>query len=277
MKVFLLGVAVCLFVGTKGGSAFLLDSDCGTSNPDHAPTIGIYENPWMVKVLNKTYGFEFGGTLITSRFVLTAAHCISLEEMYVHLGDFLVEEPGPDCFSGLCVPRQYVISVDMKIVHSAFDVGQKSSNIGLLRMKSGVVYSDYVRPICLLVDEHLPPGSSFNSTGWGHDLSANNQSGEILLKAILYNTNRSHCTLKYGKHADQSEICVGSNTVDTCKWRLGNLLSAEFAYGGKTLNFQIGLASYGSSKCSTSGALLVYTNVTHYTPWIVDTITRLSN
>nr|XP_044248984.1 spaetzle-processing enzyme-like [Drosophila takahashii] len=204
-------------------------------------------------------------------FVLTAAHCLSFEETYLRLGDFLVVNPEPDCSSGVCKPRAERIIVERKIVHRYYNTQGKSRfDIGMFRMERTVEYSAYIRPICLLVDEQKSDVTQFKISGWG--LNERGEYGQTLLKADVYGVDSSYCENNYGLQLDLSQICVGSTVSRTCPGDSGGPLSAELPYGEKSLHFQLGLNSYGSRVCINQGGFEVSTNVTYYMDWILDVI-----
>ncbi|EDW91238.2 spaetzle-processing enzyme [Drosophila yakuba] len=265
---------VCLFLGSNNVVSRLLDENCGISSDDPydwniigGNRTNIHQNPWMVLVMSSK---PCGGSLITSRFVLTAAHCVLLEELfYVRLGEYQTLDPQPYCVNDHCIPRFYNISADMTKYHNDYNKTTHKNDIALLRLSQAVEYSDYVRPICLLVDEQLEETPIYNAIGWGG--TEYGQSSRILLKTTVYYMNVLYCNKKYQKQADQSQICAGSQTSNTCKGDSGGPLSYELQYGNKSLTFQYGLVSYGSRKCHVNTPA-VYTNVTHHMNWIVDTM-----
>ncbi|EDW91239.1 serine protease grass [Drosophila yakuba] len=259
-------LVVCLFIGIQEVSSLLLENDCGTTKDNMIhPMIdgsdaGIFAHPWMVSVMvmNKS---QCGGSLITSRFVLTAAHCISKDFMNVRLGEYDIQHPMPICDNYVCKPRAFNVDVDMKIVHS-----DARNDIGLLRMNKSVIFSDYVRPICLLVDAPVGRVPAFNVTGWGRN--SNGEQQHRLQIAHLYEFPKERCR-NFNQVLDASYICAGSSHDDSCEGDSGGPLSAIRRYGGRRRVFQYGVVSAGIRSCK---GLAVYTNVTHFTDWILGVI-----
>ncbi|XP_043947608.1 serine protease grass [Drosophila biarmipes] len=265
----------CLLLATKKGSAYLLDPGCGKSNRFDSyikigggEDAGIFANPWMVSVMISGQHM-CGGSLITSRFVLTAAHCISNDFMTVRLGQYKIIDPVPDCSSGTCTQIAYTKDVDKKLPHSKFRSGSILYDIGLLRMATDVQYSDYVRPICLLLNAQLENVSRLNVTGWGS--RENGQMSRTLQTATLNRVDTANCYQKYRQSIDHTHICTASYTSQTCAGDSGGPLSAEVFYGGALRPFLYGVVSFGAQNCSTSG-FDVHTNVGQYTDWIPDAL-----
>ncbi|XP_070070180.1 serine protease grass-like [Drosophila takahashii] len=252
MKKVLVVIAIlaCQLLSTKRGLASLLEPKCVKSR-----TSPISSDPWMVRVLIMGES-KCGGSLITSRFVLTALHCLSNDSMSVRLGESTRNPVGNFEFpvDGKWVPKKRDINLD---------------DIGLLRMKIDVLLSDYIRPICLLYNEETPFKFQFKVTGWG--MLENGEMGRILQNATV---NRMYCTWIWFAGRDTSRICAGSQTSDSCAGYSGGPLSAEIDYHGEFRPMLYGIVSSGSKSCRGRG---VYTYVSYYMNWITDLKNRHSN
>ncbi|XP_020815031.1 serine protease easter-like [Drosophila serrata] len=110
----------------------------------------MFGNPWMAYVLSSNKAC--GGSLITNRFVLTAAHCLTYQFMEVFLGDFDISSR-TDCSARGCMPNALRVPVDQQIPHSRY-VHFTRDDIALLRLAGSVRYTDFIRPICLLTNSN---------------------------------------------------------------------------------------------------------------------------
>lgn len=155
------------------------------------------EWPWQVGITKNGY-FTCGGTLVSSRHVVTAAHCLAWvsPSAWVLTRSFLSL-----CFlsiisvctsSGGFPPRAYAIiagtthrgklsnevgsSQDGKVFlvkaivkHPGFTYYYLGDDIAILILATDVEFSDFIRPACLPeADEIIPLSSLCYSTGWGN-------------------------------------------------------------------------------------------------------------
>jgi len=125
---------------------------------------------------------------------------------------------------------------------------------------------DYVRPICLLLNAKMEHVLQFNVTGWGR--RENGEMSNFLQKTTLRRIYNYYCDDYFKKEIDQTQICTGSYTSETCTGDSGGPLSAEIFYEGQFRPFLYGVVSYGSRSCTTGG-LDLHTNVEKYMDWIV--------
>ncbi|XP_017072860.1 serine protease grass-like [Drosophila eugracilis] len=258
-----IAIVAFLLVSTKDGSGRLLDNSCGTIAPspiyakiEAGKNADIFSNPWMVRVMVNCTAI-CGGSLITSRFVLTAGHCVSTSHMQVRLGEFDTRYPS--------IERAFTFDVDKKIIHRNFSIN--SHDIGLLRMNQTVTFSDYIRPICILIDEPISPISIYNVTGWGRINREHFPS--ILQIATIRQLDHNKCLKKFRLKDANDWICAGSDTDDTCEGDSGGPLSALLMYQGQRKFFQFGVISGGLFSCNGLG---IYANVTYFSNWIADVV-----
>jgi secreted trypsin-like serine protease len=128
-----------------------------------------------------------GGTLINDRYILTAAHCVSIVTK-VRLGEHKVTRlPGKDCLQGgvNCLPQVQDFDVSQKdiITHPDYknDRDQILNDIALIRLPRSATFNDGVQPACLptlpeLASEKLNvsnldeglTGTRPVVVGWGH-------------------------------------------------------------------------------------------------------------
>ncbi|XP_043947589.1 melanization protease 1-like [Drosophila biarmipes] len=274
----LLAVLASLLFSEINGLNSVLVKNCGrTRHPSRVRRVvggrdaERLANPWMVLVIGKDDNF-CGGSLITSLFVLTSASCASLSPKQVRLG-----EHNRTCMSGDCLSSRLIVNIDQQFRHPQYTGDQDAKNdIALLQLATPVVYSDYIRPICLSVDmpsQGLP--RTFNASGWGR--TAYESESPVLQATTLHLQDPDHCNRRFDVQLDDSQLCVGTSHSDTCNGDSGGPLSARTNYwtGSKNVHrvFQFGIVSYGSSSCKS---VAIYTNVYYYTNWIVDTIKNVT-
>lgn len=117
--------------------------------------------------------------MITNRHVITAAHCVVLDEegtfdvSSVRLGEWNLNT-NPDCNEGICADKVADIPVQRKLVHELYDPKNYNSHndIALLFLAMRITITDWIQPICLpltpeLLTRSFTSGNDYFAVGWG--------------------------------------------------------------------------------------------------------------
>ncbi|XP_069374181.1 uncharacterized protein [Paralichthys olivaceus] len=231
--------------------------------------------PWQVSVQIRRQGSPFrykhwcGGILISSCWVLTAAHCLEPESEYqVVLGGANIDK---------MEEMDQIIPVIQTIKHENFTYSSQipHNDIALLQLK--VLDSPYcaketefVRTACL-PEQDFPPGKQCMISGWG--VTENKTLSSQLLNARVLLIPKRKCSAPhvYGTLLDDSMLCAGTlkGGVDACQGDSGGPLVCE----QNGTQYVTGVVSWGIG-CGQKNKPGVYTNVLQFLTWIKSKISR---
>ncbi|KAJ8678861.1 hypothetical protein QAD02_014648, partial [Eretmocerus hayati] len=235
------------------------------------------EFPWLVSITRKG-GHFCGGTILNSRFIMTAAHCFCSRDEMMSVGQLRVTL-GEHNLAGPELPLSSSESVRSMIVHPGFRCGKYDSDIALLELSATIAWSDSVQPACLPPESGRAGYSAFGgqsavAAGWGwlgEDKSQYSKSN-ILQKVGVNVIEDEVCSewfasegkafrVKYG------QMCAGheKGEKDACAADSGGPLM--FA-GRDKKTMVIGIVSTGIG-CARKRLPGIYTRVSEFVPWIV--------
>ncbi|XP_037905161.1 uncharacterized protein LOC119647912 isoform X2 [Hermetia illucens] len=209
-----------------------------------------------------------GAILITQMHVLTAAHCLigyQKEGLFVRMGDH---------YSKIAEPSEIDSFIQNWYVHEEFRKGHHMNNdIGLIVLKSPVIFNDYIQPICLPSKESkYEEGMKCTISGWGSIKSGISTPSNNLKAAHVPIISQDVCKepYVYGNAITDGMFCAGylDEGVDACDGDSGGPLACTTP-DGETL---FGIISWGQH-CGQANKPGVYVKVAHYLDWIMDKIT----
>ncbi|CAH0558767.1 unnamed protein product [Brassicogethes aeneus] len=241
------------------------------------------EFPWMARIIHENdFGYKnFGcaGFLITSRFVMTAAHCLLSDKIAIRgnissvlLGEHNVKHE-IDCtrLNTTCAPPTVEIRVLQQIANPLYEMRSKSHphDIALLHLAKPITFSEYIQPICLHTKQNYVVYNYYVS-GWGKTEAR--EVSNVKMKLELPRYDHKPCIAKYnqiGLEITDNQICAGGlKGKDSCTGDSGGPLMMS---PNGTVWFAAGLVSYGVG-CGKEGWPGVYTNIPMYLSWIKSTI-----
>lgn len=212
--------------------------------------------PWQARLIIGEYGC--GGTIIDSRWILTAAHCAELapaNEIYVWTG--IADQAAMNLGNAT--------RVDQVIIHPGWNSDTDQNDIALLRLSSPVSGGS---PIRLHANPSGPAaGTPAFVSGWGAIAFEGPGSQQLRGASITVLADPSDECGNYpdGDFDELRMLCAGrpAGGVDTCQGDSGGPLVIPVGD-----NWELaGVTSWGR-ECALANFPGVYARVSTYVPWI---------
>lgn len=229
----------------------------------------IVEFPWTVSLRNSKYGgiHYCGGSLLNTRFVITAAHCVrdqKANEISVVLGSTRIKTLNRNART---------VKVKRLLPHQKYDPTVLTDDIALIELERDVNEATMlefanVRGICLPKSDEEFNGTS-TVTGWGR--TSEGGSGSDVLRSVDVDLMTDDvCRSYYGRNKIYSSmVCAGfkEGGKDACQGDSGGPLVK--AIGNRFV--LIGVVSWGHG-CARPNLPGVYTQASRYVDWIEKTV-----
>ncbi|CAL4119647.1 unnamed protein product, partial [Meganyctiphanes norvegica] len=242
------------------------DCKCGRVNRQTRIVNGqeteVLEYPWQAGIVSYGSGRTWcGGSLLNSKWVLTAAHCT--ENTYPSQIQVLLGEHTIYTTDG----TEQRFDVSQVINHPNYDnkPWTNGHDVSLLKLLGEVDFSStLIRPICLPTTQNLFSRATATVTGWGMT-SASDAQSLVLMEVDIPVVTNYVCGKTYGSNRiDDTMICAGEGAGNgACMGDSGGPLIK--AVNGADYHIQIGVVSFGASSCNALG---VYARVTVLQSWI---------
>ncbi|XP_057631214.1 brain-specific serine protease 4 isoform X1 [Chionomys nivalis] len=265
-------LALLTSTATLGAAHIPVSPDCG--KPQQLNRVVGGEDsvdaqwPWIVSIL-KNGSHHCAGSLLTNRWVVTAAHCFksSVDKpslFSVLLGAWQLENPGP---------RSQRVGIAWVLPHPRYSWKEGTrADIALVRLEHSIQFSERILPICLPDSSvQLPPNTDCWIAGWGSIRDGVPlPRPQTLQKLKVPIIDSEVCKRLYWRGAGQEAItedmlCAGylEGERDACLGDSGGPLMCQV--GDSWL--LTGIISWGEG-CAERNRPGVYTSLLAHRPWV---------
>merc|ERR1719348_163381 len=279
---FCLLVALPILAEAQGGGP----SYCGVPLKDRRVINGVdaepFQFPWQVPLFISSpayYGdgegdFVCSGTIISSRTILTAGHCIPPPEyaqyLFLKIG---LREGDVDYDAG------YKIFVEEAIIHPYYDEMEITYDFGVLNLAEELVFSEGLQPICLPSPFKEYEEEQATLSGWG--LTEEGMLSESLQQLNLTVMSNMDCKAELAKYYEKNygeycpwcnqiyavNLCANATDASGCNGDSGGPLVYLNKDTEPQFYTQIGVVSWGTPRCPVGGPN-VYSKIQDQLYWI---------
>jgi len=216
--------------------------------------------PWQVLMVRKGQT-HCGGSILSSKFIVTAAHCVTrhynINDLEVRVGVTTKYDRG----------QRYKIK--KIVIHHRFSPYTLSHDIAMLELEKPIKFGIKARPVCL-PQMSVPVGKKCYITGWGR-MEDRGDPAVLLQQAVVPIVSQRECQRKNFKNlhmqVTNDMICAGDGGQTNkggCQGDSGGPLVCEV--DGRW--FLHGAVSHGSGDCDSKKAYTVFARITFFKHWI---------
>ncbi|XP_066997773.2 transmembrane protease serine 9 isoform X2 [Anabrus simplex] len=218
----------------------------------------IQEFPYQVLLFMDSGGI-CGGTILSKKFVLTAAHCVTLRNSSAPMPARNLRVMAK--LINMSEPGSQEYRVQKLIIHPKYNSVNFSNDLALLKVEQSFVFSTRVGSVPRRNGPLSPAEDGCVVSGWGN-INQTNIQQQVLQYVTVDIFTRNNCSQLYGTQLENDKFCArGTENTNTCMGDPGGPLTCG--------NELVGVVSAGifCGNKSNSG-IRVYTDVYKHKDWI---------
>ncbi|XP_067419630.1 acrosin-like [Emydura macquarii macquarii] len=227
--------------------------------------------PWIISIqipTQKGHQHSCGGSLISNRWVLTAAHCLKAKRRIL-AGWRIVS--GISELSRLSDLVQ-IRSVKKAVLHQGYNPRKKTNDIALVQLDHPVTFDDFTQPACLPNTRMaVTTFSPCYISGWGTTTQKTMDTVDILQEAKVHLIDSAMCNSSrwYNGAITRNNLCAGYKRGDfgSCQGDSGGPLMCKDEVTSRY--YVIGITSWGQD-CAQAYKLGRYTSTQPFLEWILE-------
>ncbi|KAJ8046316.1 Prothrombin [Holothuria leucospilota] len=221
-------------------------------------------SPWTVRLYDSSERLHIcAGSIVSNLWVISVASCIyfsgvTVNTLMVRLGDY---------DSRVTDDSEILVGVAEIVFYDGFNTSTYDQNIALIRLSTPVVFTDYLRPICLpsvtLARKLYKAGIQGKVTGWGR-IAESGPLPRYLTEVNLPLVGKRRCRASTNYTVTTNMFCAGypRESADACSGDSGGPFAVDFQ--GRW--YLLGIVSWGEG-CGREGKYGFYTRVSKFLDW----------
>ncbi|XP_044315333.1 transmembrane protease serine 12 [Drosophila rhopaloa] len=204
--------------------------------------------------------FVCGGTLITQKLVLTAAHCTKANvDLVARLGEFIGTREEQDT-----IRSEHYVNQTFK--HPFYNIVTHANDIAILGLATNVVYTEHIRPICIpwwtIWRQYIDNIQVLTGTTWGMSMVKNESDS---FRTEVRRQPAEMCTSSNGSNIERTQFCAGNSESSLCNMDYSSILGAMIPYKNYSRFVLIGIATT-NQRCYQPS---IYTDVLSHIDFIL--------
>ncbi|XP_054157365.1 chymotrypsin-2-like [Oppia nitens] len=224
----------------------------------------IEDFPYQVSVRDiQTNDHYCGGTIVSKRLIVTAAHCMDGIKSKIKDGKVVVTVGTNEISGGV---NYNVDKAHGIIIHNNYNSSSMVNDIAILIVDTDIQFNTMVRAIDL-EDRAIPTGTQCLASGWGYDKYPPEGFPKLLQKLSLKVMDHKECKEYYELYGN-TNWSITENQLCTSKPKGTGVCGGDSGGPLVTNNRQIGVVSWGMENCD-SEAPAVFTKISAYRQWII--------